>query len=97
MVTSHRGLIRLWLLIAVFIGGQLAMLAHAAEENHEAEPAGYVCQLCLAGHDLQGAVPPVAPILVPVFLDGGLPERRAAAATPYAFVVRRQARAPPFI
>jgi hypothetical protein len=51
--------LRLWLLAAAFVGGQLFVLAHGAE-HADADEAPHVCQLCLTGHDLGSSVPPAA-------------------------------------
>lgn len=86
-------LLRLWLLL-VFLSGQLAMLAHAADVDHDQDVPGHVCLLCLAGHDLLGGASPALPTLA-VLPAGSLFADAIASSAPRVFVVRRRARAPP--
>jgi hypothetical protein len=51
--------LRLWLLTAAFVGGQLFVLAHGVA-HADADEAPHVCLLCLAGHDLGSAAPAAA-------------------------------------
>lgn len=51
--------LRLWLLAAAFVGGQLFMLAHGAQ-HADVDEVPHVCQLCLTGHNLGSSVPPAA-------------------------------------
>lgn len=94
-MTSFGRRLRLLLLLAAFVGGQLAMLAHAAEAHDESEAGGHACLLCLAGHDLQSAVPPasagasVLPAASCHVASCTLP------AAPQSAAVRCRARAPP--
>lgn len=94
-MTVFRHRLRLFLLLAAFIVGQLAMLAHAAELHDEGEASGHVCLLCLAGHDLQGAAPPASAgaLALPAAPCHGVSV--APAAPPQRAVVRCRARAPP--
>lgn len=50
---------RSWLLVAVFVGGQMLALAHGAQHTDADEPV-HACLLCLAGHDLGSAAPTTA-------------------------------------
>lgn len=71
--------LRLWLLIVALVCGQAAMLAHGVE-HHDADEAAHVCLVCLAGHGVDGAVPP--PALPAVALVP--PDRAAGDAPPTA-------------
>lgn len=86
---------RLWLLVAAFVVGQLFMLAHGTE-HADADEASHACLLCLTGHDLGSAVPPV--------IDASVTPPRAAIAPPAVAALRtpagrrfsQSARGPPF-
>lgn len=94
-MTSFRRRLRLFLLLAAFVCGQLAVLAHAAEAHDHDEAIGHVCLVCLAGHDLQSAVPPA---FAGALTFPATPCHWASArpsAPPQPAVVRCRARAPP--
>lgn len=85
--------LRLWLLAALLVGGQLLALAHAAE--HASGEATEVCLACLAAQELTGAVPPTSPIVV---FPQALTPLRVAPIVPLSFsrlTTCRRARAPP--
>jgi hypothetical protein len=94
-MTSLRRRVRLYLLLAAFVCGQLAVLSHAAEAHDHEEANGHVCLVCLAGHDLQSAVPPT---IAGTLTLPAAPCHWAATrllAPPQPAVVRCRARAPP--
>lgn len=90
--------LRLLLLLAAFVGGQLVMLAHAAETHEadgKAEAEGHVCLFCLAGHDLKSAVPPTCAGAPTLHVTCGHCATVTTSERLEIAVVRRQARAPP--
>lgn len=88
--------LRLALMLIAFVGGQLLMLAHAAENHDGGEEAPHVCLLCIAGQDLQGAVPPPASSAPATSTASvGAILQIATAELPHAFIIRCPARAPP--
>jgi hypothetical protein len=86
--------LRLWLLAAAFVGGQLFMLAHGAQ-HADLDEAPHVCQLCLTGHDLGSSVPPAAALpAMPPSVSAVLPTAPALPTVPRR-VLQTSARGPP--
>lgn len=83
-----------WLLAALLVIGQAALLAH--QSDIDAHSHGDRCTVCLLAHGLDHAVPSqfvlhVNSLETPVFTGGPLEARVAPAAVYYP------ARAPPFL
>lgn len=87
-------LLRAWLLVLALFLGQVAMLAHGAEHLDGGEPP-HACRLCLAGHNVDGPVPPVSPTAfeIPRLVFSFSPALFAAGES--AAVTHRLARGPP--
>lgn len=86
---------RLWLLAAAFVVGQLFMLAHGTE-HADADEASHACLLCLTGHDLGSAVPPVADAPVSLPSAAIAPPAFSGCCAPAARRLTQSARGPPF-
>lgn len=85
---------RLWLLVAAFVVGQLFMLAHGTE-HADADEASHACLICLTGHDLGSAVPPVADAPVTPPCAAIAPPALSAICAPTGRRLTHAARGPP--
>lgn len=88
-------LLRLCLLAAFLVGGQLAMLAHGAGHAGDAGEPVHACLLCIGGHDLTGAAPPPAASLPAAALAPLPPPSTAAPAQRSRTLLAASARGPP--
>lgn len=87
--------LRLGLLAIFLVCGQAAMLAHAADHADDGAEPAHVCLLCVAGHNLDGAVPTASVPALPAPADACPAPLAALPSVAARLLAGVRARAPP--